>query len=374
MVRPFRFAIVSDPHIALPHTIWHTPHRFHLVEVSIPALEQILRSLEAENLDFLLLPGDLTQHGERENHEWLAERLKALPFPAYVVPGNHDVITRDGCDRTVSLQDFPQIYRDCGYDGAAPYYHQEVLPGIHLIGLNSIAFDETGAQLYSGWVDEVQLSWLSDQLRQLKGEWVMGMIHHNVLEHLPGQAQHPMGRRYITENRAALISRLQAGGVNLLFTGHLHVQDVAQEAEMWEITTGSLVSYPHPYRILTMTPQPSGPMQLEVESHRVQAVEDWPDLQATSHQWMRDRSAPFMIKFLTSPPFNLSMDKAEYFAPDLKDFWAHISAGDSYFDYEWLPPEINQHFKAFGAVNAAGLHHPIDNHARLSLPAPSINA
>ncbi|WP_088891809.1 hypothetical protein [Leptolyngbya ohadii] len=31
----FRFGIISDPHIALPHTIWDSPHRFHLVEVSI---------------------------------------------------------------------------------------------------------------------------------------------------------------------------------------------------------------------------------------------------------------------------------------------------------------------------------------------------
>jgi len=31
----FRFAVVSDLHIALPHTIWNHPSRFHLVEVSI---------------------------------------------------------------------------------------------------------------------------------------------------------------------------------------------------------------------------------------------------------------------------------------------------------------------------------------------------
>ncbi|MEO0868234.1 MAG: metallophosphoesterase, partial [Cyanobacteria bacterium J06642_11] len=36
-----RFAVVSDLHIALPHTVWDSPARFHLVEVSVPAFEQI---------------------------------------------------------------------------------------------------------------------------------------------------------------------------------------------------------------------------------------------------------------------------------------------------------------------------------------------
>lgn len=80
-LRPFRFAIISDPHIALPHTIRQIPNRFHLVEVSIPVFEAILADLAEADLDFLLLPGDLTQHGERENHEWLVNRLRQLPFP-----------------------------------------------------------------------------------------------------------------------------------------------------------------------------------------------------------------------------------------------------------------------------------------------------
>ncbi|RZM79338.1 metallophosphoesterase family protein [Leptolyngbya iicbica] len=367
MVRSLRFAIISDPHIALPHTIVHTPHRFHLVEVSIPAMEQILRSLETQPLDFLLLPGDLTQHGERENHEWLVHRLKQLPFPAFVVPGNHDIITRDGDEHRIGLTDFPQIYGDLGYVRDRPYYHQELLPGMHLIGLNSIAFDETGQQLFSGFVDAEQLDWLSATLERLRGDWVMVTIHHNVLEHLPGQSRHPMGRRYITQNRDELIRRLRQGNVNLLLTGHLHVQDIAQEGNLWEVTTGSLVSYPHPYRLLTLTPQPLGQWQLAVESQRVQAVPDWPDLQITSRQWMRDRSQQFMMRFLMSPPFNLPPEKAKFYAPDLQDFWADISNGDSRFDYPHFPAEMQPLLQAFGAIDEAGNYQPIDNHAILEL-------
>ncbi|MEM6836213.1 MAG: metallophosphoesterase [Cyanobacteria bacterium P01_C01_bin.120] len=370
MVRPVRFAIVSDPHIALPHTIAHQPNRFHLVEVSIPALEGILRSLETQDLDFVLLPGDLTQHGERDNHQWMARRLQQLPFPAYVVPGNHDIIARTGDDLTIGLTEFSEIYQHCGYTRDRPYYHQELAPGLHLIGLNSIAFDDAGEQLFAGNVDAEQLDWLSTTLATLPSEWVMVAIHHNVLEHLPDQARHPMGRRYITQNRDALLQCLRQSGTRLILTGHLHVQDIAQDGHLWEITTGSLVSYPHPYRILTLTPHPSEGLTLQVESYRVSAVPGWPELQATSRQWMRDRSTQFMTKFLTCPPFNLAPDKAAFYAPELQDFWADISAGDAQFDYCQLPAAINRQLQKFGAIDAAGNYCPIDNQSTLTLSPP----
>jgi len=62
------FAIISDLHVAIPDTIWNQEHRFHLVEFSIPVLEFVLENLEKLPLDFILIPGDLTQHGEKDNH------------------------------------------------------------------------------------------------------------------------------------------------------------------------------------------------------------------------------------------------------------------------------------------------------------------
>ena len=257
----FKFAIVSDLHIALPQTIWDAPNRFHLVEVSIPAFEQILAQLEADPPDFLLLPGDLVQHGERENHEWLAHRLSQLPFPCYVVPGNHDVVRKNGNLPTdesgkdrIALKDFPTIYQQFGYtDGQQLDYHHEILPGVHLIGLNSNAFDASGEQVGTGLIDDAQFAWLDECLAELSGEFVMVMVHHNVLEHLPGQSKTKLGQRYMISNAPELVSRLQTAKVPVAFTGHLHVQDIAQSDDFYAITTGSLVSYPLPYLLRSLT-------------------------------------------------------------------------------------------------------------------------
>jgi predicted phosphodiesterase len=370
----FKFAIVSDLHIALPHTIWDSPHRFHLVEVSIPAFEQILEELTDEQPDFLLLPGDLVQHGERENHEWLAGRLAKLPFPTYVVPGNHDVIRQWGdssdgkAKDRIALAEFPKIYQQFGYsDRKQLYYHQEILPDVHLIGLNSNAFDESGEQIGTGWIDQEQLSWLETQLAALSGKFVMVMVHHNVLEHLPGQSKTKLGQRYMIKNAPELVSRLQAAKVPVAFTGHLHVQDIAQADDFYAITTGSLVSYPHPYRLMSLQTNEAGHRQLTVQTRRIKSVADWPTLQQTSKEWMGDRSFPFIMRLLSDPPLSLSPEQAKDYAPHIKDFWATVAAGDAWFDYDKLPEKVQRYFRQFNAAGKDGKEAFIDNNAVLKL-------
>jgi 3',5'-cyclic AMP phosphodiesterase CpdA len=364
----FQFAIISDPHIALPQTIWDHPSRFHLVEVSIPALEQVLERLEQFDLDFLLLPGDLTQHGEPENHAWLATRLEQLPYPVYVVPGNHDVVERSPTERSIGLTDFPMYYQKFGYDRAEQlYYSHQILPGVRLIGLNSNYFDTEGKQIGTGRLNEVQLAWLEDVLTGTGEELVLLMIHHNVIEHLPGQAYHSLGRRYMLDNAADLLPLLSAAKVPLIFTGHLHVQDIAYSQGIYEITTGSLISYPHPYRVLHFHQDDQGNQWLQIESDRILSVPDFPDLQSISRNWMGDRSFPFMLKLLSQPPLNLPLSEAESLALDLRYFWADIANGDAIFDFPHFPPHVRRYLNKFSALDERGMPTLIDNQTTLSL-------
>jgi 3',5'-cyclic AMP phosphodiesterase CpdA len=362
----FRFAIVSDLHIALPHTIWDHPSRFHLVEVSIPALENVLQHLSQLDLDFLLLPGDLTQHGEPENHAWLQKRLSELPFPAYVIPGNHDVPVIEADKQSIGFSDFPYYYQKFGYDNPKQiYYTNELLPGVRLIALNSNSFNDQGKQI--GHLDTSQLLWLEEVLAGVGDELVLVMIHHNVVEHLPNQSRHPMASRYMLENAPELLQILRRYDVKLVFTGHLHVQDVAYESGVYDITTGSLVSYPHPYRVLEYRQDKYGREWLQICSHRVESVPQFPDLQSTSRQWMGDRSLPFLLKLLTLPPLNLPLPQAEELAPTLRDFWADIASGDAMLNYSQFPDSLQHYFRKYGAIASCGTPTLIDNNATLLL-------
>ena len=361
----FRFAIVSDLHIALPHTVWEHHSRFHLVEFSIPALDVVLEHLQQLDLDFLLLPGDLTQHGEPENHQWLGERLSQLSFPVYVIPGNHDVPGLLPTERSIGLKNFPSYYEQFGYKNVQQlYYTDEVLPGVQLVALNSNQFDAQGKQL--GCLDEAQFVWLEETLANVQHKLVLVMIHHNVIEHLPGQSRHELGRRYMLDNAPRLRNILQNYGVKLIFSGHLHIQDIAQDKTLYEVTTGSLVSYPHPYRVLELYTSEEK-QQLKIESYRVKAVPGQENLLEISREWMGDRSLPFMLKLLTESPLAISCTEAQAIAPHLRYFWADIAAGDTLFEFPDFPGPICRYLQQFGAVDRHGSPALIDNQTTLDL-------
>ncbi len=362
------FAIASDLHIALPHTIPENPNRFHRVELSVLAFNHVLHHLEQLDLDFLLIPGDLTQDGEPDNHDWLSDRLTQLPYPVYVVPGNHDFVEQRPTSTSIGCSDFSFYYAKFGYENPHQlYYSCEVVPGLRLIGLNSISFDDQGQQLGMGYVDAEQLTWLQKTLADAGDEFVMVMIHHNVIEHLPGQAGNPLGKRYMLKNAASLLHILRQAGVKLVFTGHLHVQDVALDRGVYDITTGSLVSYPHPYRLLHLWHDDAAQTHLQIQSRRIQALPGWDDLQTTSRNWLADRSGSLMLKLLTNPPLNLPLADAMTIAPEVRHFWADIAHGDAQFSYPHLPDAVQHYFERFSNTNDAGAPQFTDNAVTLSL-------
>ncbi len=360
-----RFAIASDLHIALPETI-EEKTRFHLIEVSIPCFESVLSHLETLNLDFLLIPGDLTQDGEFKNHQWLQQRLEKLPFPVYVIPGNHDIPYLKATDKSIGFNDFPSYYQKSGYENCQQlYYSREIAEGIQLIALNSNQINDENKQL--GYMDETQLIWLEKTLNEIQNKLVLVMIHHNVIEHLPDQSNHCLGRRYMLDNAPNLLAILNKYQVKLIFTGHLHIQDISEYQGIYEITTGSLVSYPHPYRILQLKTNSLNEIELEIESYRVKKIDQYQHLLDKSKKYLGDRSFDFMIKLLTESPLNLKMIEAEKLAPQLKDFWATIANGDAMLNFPNLPAEINQYFQKFGAINSEGKPNFIDNNTILKL-------
>ncbi|HIK36454.1 MAG: metallophosphoesterase [Geminocystis sp.] len=357
-----RFAIVSDLHIALPETIENGDKRFHLTQFSIPALEVVIQHLNSLNIDFLLLPGDLTQDGERVNHRWLSQRLKKLAYPVYVIPGNHDLPSKEGNETVIGFSEFVEYYRDFGYENATATldYTCEVAKGVYLVGLNSTHFDNNGNQL--GRLLESQFVWLEETLSKLRGNLVFVMLHHNVLEHLPQQSTHVLGKRYMLENAPLLLCLLRKYGVRFVFTGHLHIQDIAEDTGIYDITTGSLITYPHPYRILQLTDD-----RLKINSYKITHLPGMENFASYTQKWMSERSFSFIMTILTSSPLNLPVEEAKEYAPILKNFWTDIADGDKQFDFPQLPPHLNRYFKQFGAIDSQGKPLCWDNNTTLFL-------
>jgi 3',5'-cyclic AMP phosphodiesterase CpdA len=353
-----RFGVLSDPHITVPETLQDYPGRSHFLEVSIPAIDKALEALQSEDIDFLMIPGDLTQNGEKTNHAWLVDRLNSLPYPTYLIPGNHDAPAWESHHEWSGLKHFPNIYKNFGYKKNQLYYAAEVAPNIHLIGLNSNQFIH-GRRYVVGAIDDEQYRWLETTLKKLNNDLVMVMVHHNILEHIPLQARHPMTKSYIIEKHERLVHLLSAYGVELVFTGHFHMQDIAEYKRLYDITTGSLVGYPHPYRICEIDEQ-----KIKIKSYQVTSLEQWPDLHKVSLERMKSVSDAYMIKLLTSPPLSIPLEKAKQFAPQLRFFWPKIVSGNAHFSLPDFPLPIQMFFAQFND------HPPDDNNVILPLHNP----
>jgi hypothetical protein len=86
---------------------------------------------------------------------------------------------------------------------------------------------------------------------------MIGMMHHGVLEHYAGQSiAFP---EYVVKDWERVSQQLAEAGLKVVFTGHYHANDVVKHDFdgghfLFDVETGSLVTYPNPYRTVTLTP------------------------------------------------------------------------------------------------------------------------
>jgi hypothetical protein len=100
--------------------------------------------------------------------------------------------------------------------------------------------------------------WLKSEIAQAKaqGKQLVGMIHHGVVEHFDYESV--LVAPYILDNSAELQRTLMLAGVRVMFTGHFHASDISRVDDrlgnhLYDVETGSIVTYPCPYRIMELS-------------------------------------------------------------------------------------------------------------------------
>jgi 3',5'-cyclic AMP phosphodiesterase CpdA len=303
-----RIAILSDLHLFDASTSRPGPaydrnllRGLKLHAESRAIFEAALPRVADEGPDIVIVCGDLTKDGERTSHELAARELADLekggPHHAgamvYVIPGNHDIMNPDAARyegdavvpvESISPLDFSAIYRDLGYgealrrDPSSLSYLVEPVPGLWLLAIDSCRYLENRASpIPGGRVAPSTLAWIDGVLADARsrGAVVLAFMHHGLLEHFRGQKRYVPSR--LVDGAERLAALLARGGVRVVFTGHGHVQDVAERRigrqVLFDVGTGSLVTYPNPWRVAQI--DEAGNM--DVRTERVQATADRPD-------------------------------------------------------------------------------------------------
>ena len=235
--------------------------------------------------DALILSGDLTQNGEKVNHEELAKKLRLLEsqgVPVVVIPGNHDInhpsaASFEGTEKkkadNINAEEFYSIYREFGYDEAMDRdenslsYIYQADERYWLMMLDSCQYDPENK--IGGRIRKETLLWMEKWLERAREEQVMviTVAHHNLLKE---STLYP--EDCTLENAVQVIDLLEQYGLPVYISGHLHLQRVKKhgnggpsQAEesygIYEIVSDSMVIPPCQYGELRW--QEDGSVQYE---------------------------------------------------------------------------------------------------------------
>ena len=279
------FVVFSDPHYFDPD-LWGDGPAIEaylrgdrkLLRESAEILDEALRLVEGTRAQLVIVPGDLTKDGERSSHLKIAQglrRLEAAGKRVFVTCGNHDILNPEayryeGAEQvrvdTVSPEEFAEIYADFGYrealrrDPASLSYVAEPVAGLWLLALDACLYRENPAEGHpetGGRLSEATLEWLDAVLADaaVQRKAVLAFLHHGITEHYHGQQKHY--GEYIIEEGPEVSRLLAAYNVRVVFTGHYHAQDVTVQRWddgkfVYDVQTGSLVTYPCPIRVVSI--------------------------------------------------------------------------------------------------------------------------
>ena len=227
--------------------------------------EMLKQCAEDDNIDFLLVPGDLTNDGKMflADHKVVAEKFRKFEEETgkqvYVINGNHDVgLLGEYCE--TNMEAFIETYYEFGYEEAlvtTDYdcsYTADLSSKYRLIALDSNDHDKSTED---GMTEE-KVQWVIDQAEQAykDGKYPILMMHHNLLDHMP--MQRILSRNFIIRNHTLTAERWANAGIKLVFSGHEHCSDATTYISttgntISDFATTSLTMYPLQYRYIEMS-------------------------------------------------------------------------------------------------------------------------
>lgn len=268
------YAVASDLHYNIPEETltWYSEdpiygyanRRAAMENESGLIIDEMLRQCaENDDIQFLLIAGDLADNGRRliEEHQAVAEKLRRFEETSgkqvYVIPGNHDYgIPGEYC--VTGAEEFKEIYADFGFDQAITTdglsYTANLGEKYRLIALDS---NDPDKSTEDGMTDH-KVNWVINEAQKAydDGRYPILMMHHNLLDHMP--LQRVLSHDFIIRNHIATADKWADAGIKLVFSGHEHCSDATTHTSpsgntISDFATTSLTMYPLQYRYMEMS-------------------------------------------------------------------------------------------------------------------------
>lgn len=235
-------------------------------------MDAFVYDIKKEKPDILIVSGDLTTNGEKASHLDLAEKFKTIEengTQVLVVSGNHDIYNpfarsfqgdKQYFADYISDKDFSEIYGPYGYDNALSRdenslsYLAAPSDKLWLLMLDSNKYMDNitvGVPSADGLLKKGTQDWIKNCLNAAKEKEanVVVVMHHNILNH-----SEVIREGYTLNNSGQALILLKDYPVNLVLSGHIHVQDISSDLKspdpLYDIASGALSVYPHLYGVI----------------------------------------------------------------------------------------------------------------------------
>ena len=237
------------------------------------ALSAFVRMAQKKKPAAIVVTGDVTFNGERVSAEKFAEIFKPLKeTQLLVLPGNHDIY--DGWAREFrgkkqyyAGQISPRMWRNIfktsyknavSVDDKSLAYSVQLNPDYLLILADSNDYgkeEATTAPATAGFLGREQRRWIKSQLQYASENnlQVIFCMHHNLYAHNPA-----VNKGYVVDDYRELRKLLAQYNVKLVFSGHIHAQNIMLPQDpcpATEIVTSSFCSNDQGYGVVKVLPK-----------------------------------------------------------------------------------------------------------------------
>lgn len=169
--------------------------------------QALLKDLESFHPSLVIVSGDLTQRASKPQFEAAASYLKRIPFPLFIIPGNHDIPLYNVLRRFVTpLRQYKKhISPDVG-----PVFNDGK---IAVVGINTAK----SLAIKNGRISKKQIRLLTESIATIeKSIFTVVVTHHPLITPHAKRMQ-----KFVMRSNLAL-NALDESGVDLLLSGHKH--------------------------------------------------------------------------------------------------------------------------------------------------------
>lgn len=238
----FSFVYVTDTHLITGQP----DSSFKMLQESQLFLQESIKAINSLKPDFVIFGGDQVEGPGKDDKNWqlFIDLAQGLHCPWYFVLGESDTIAKPPADK---MKTFGLDWKGRGNIGTTPYWSADPMPGLHLIGLDT-SISNTSA----GELDEDQLKWLKSDLTANRGKFTIVVSHHPLLAPPPYDGGSPWDEYVLPNGADAREVLATSPDVRMVLSGHLYLNKIQLENNVFHISNAGLNVYPCQYKYFSV--------------------------------------------------------------------------------------------------------------------------